>query len=240
MKDTIVDWVNFMFLPEAVNREVRGRGILSWTREYIMPHLQPLPSNIAQATVHLLGERRGIVELSSTATISRLREAIERQTGLPIERQRIVMAQQAQHGPFQRLFWAVARLVYAAMLAVVGFVLSTARWVALGGESNHTITLQLRTTHGDPGGAGGGGIGRGGKGGCSKPIQLEVRKDMTLAQLQHMVQLQHGDSVGLEGLILSSPAGEEEEDKDKNGREELTRPLMASGDGPGAVSRREL
>ncbi|KAH7617202.1 hypothetical protein Ndes2526B_g07795 [Nannochloris sp. 'desiccata'] len=240
VKDTIVDWVNFMFLPEAVNREVRGRGILSWTREYIMPHLQPLPSNIAQATVHLLGERRGIVELSSTATISRLREAIERQTGLPIERQRIVMAQQAQHGPFQRLFWAVARLVYAAMLAVVGFVLSTARWVALGGESNHAITLQLRTTHGDPGGAGGGGIGRGGKGGCSKPIQLEVRKDMTLAQLQHMVQLQHGDSVGLEGLILSSPAGEDEEDKDKNGREELTRPLMASGDGPGAVSRREL
>ncbi len=211
MKDTLVDWVNFMFLPEAVNREVRGRGIVSWTREYIMPHLQPVPPNIAQATVHLLGERRGILELSSTATISRLREAVERQTALPIERQRIVMAQQAQQGPFQRLFWALARLAYAVMLAVVGFGLSTARWVALGSESNHTMKLQIRTKYSGGGAGAGGGNGNGGGGngagnsGKSKPIQLEVRKDMTLAQLQHMVQLQHGDSVGLEGFILSSP-----------------------------------
>jgi len=243
VKDTLVDWVNFMFLPEAVNREVRGRGIVSWTREYIMPHLQPLPSNIAQATVHLLGERRGIVELSSTATISRLREATERQTGLPIERQRIVMAQQAQHGPIQRLFWAVARLAYSVMLAIVGFILSAVRWVALGSESNHTITLQLKTKNGKrsrrPGGDGP--EYRGDKGGSSKPMQLEVRKDMTLAQLQHMMQLQHGDSVGLEGFILSSGTGEEDaDDEDDKRRNGAMSPLMASGDASGAVSRREL
>jgi hypothetical protein len=202
VKDTLVDWVNFMFLPEAVNREVRGRGLVSWAREFIMPHLQPLPPNISQCTVHLLGERRGIVELSSTATISRLREAVERQTGLPIERQRIVMAQQAQHGPFLRLFWVVARQVYAIMLAVLGLVLSTARWIALGSESNHTMKLQLRTSGGGVCG-GGGGPSASGKSN-NKPIHLEVRKDITLAQLQHMVQLQHGDSVGLEGFILST------------------------------------
>jgi hypothetical protein len=234
VKDTLVDWVNFIFLPEAVNREVRGRGLVSWTREYIIPHLQPLPPNIAQATVHLLGERRGIVELSSTATIARLREAIERQTGLPIERQRIVMAQQAQHGPIQRLFWAVARLAYAITLAIVGFVLSIARWVALGSESNHTIKLQLKTNNDSLSGAGGG-VCRTEKGGGSKPIQLEVRKDMTLAQLQHMVQLQHGDSVGLEGFILSSPV-EGVDDR----RKEPTSPFVNSGESPEAVSRREL
>ena len=235
VRDTFLDWVNFMFLPEAVNREVRGRGLVSWTREYIMPHLQPLPPNIAQATVHLLGERRGIVELSSTATISRLREAVERQTGLPVERQRIVMAQQPHQGAFQRVFWTVARLVYAITLALVGFGLSTARWIALGSESDHTIKLQLRTKSGSnqfntsSGGGGGDNLMNGGsspsKSG-NKPIQLEVRKDMTLAQLQHMLQLQHGDSVGIEGFILSSPF---DDDVDQNGK--LS---------PSLVSRKEL
>ena len=57
-------------------------------------------------------------------------------------------------------------------------------------------------------------VGDGGTGsGSDKPIQLEVRRDMTLAQLQHMVQLQHGDSVGIEGFILSSPNDEDKEFK---------------------------
>jgi hypothetical protein len=236
VRDTVVDWVNFMFLPEAVNREVKGRGLVSWSREFIMPNLQPLPPNIAQATVHLLGERRGVVELSSTAIISRLREAVERQTGLPVERQRIVMSQQAQQGPFQRLFWTFARLMYAIVLMVVGFVLSTARWVALGSESNHTMKLHLTRKSGMGNGGGGGGVGSksaGGTRGHGKPIHLEVRKDMTLAQLQHMVQLQHGDSVGLEGFILSSPLDGEEED-DELGNNAVGSPA------PAIASQREL
>ena len=49
---SVSDWVNFMFLPEAVNRELKGRGLGAWAKETILPHLQgPPPPHIAQITV---------------------------------------------------------------------------------------------------------------------------------------------------------------------------------------------
>jgi len=191
VRETLVDWVNFIFLPEAVNREVRGRGLMSWAKEHVLPRLQgPPPPNIATATVMLIGGRRGWVELSSTATLHRLREVVERQTGLPSERQRIVIAEEAPQGVFVQLFWAVARVGYVVAGAAVGVAVAWARWLVLGPEADQTIKLKLQTLDG-------------------RAVSMAVRQDVTLGQLQHMVQLQHGDSVNLQGLVLAgAPRGE--------------------------------
>ena len=108
------------------------------------------------------------------------------------------------------------------------------KWLTLGGggENEETIKLSLQTTNGGGGGGGrnnnnsavpvsaaGEGVNGNGLRSVSRKNSgflrissgtsyrtscVEVRKDMTLGQLQHLIQLQHGDDAGLEGLILSS------------------------------------
>jgi len=188
VRESLVDWVNFIFLPEAVNREVRGRGLVSWFKENVLPKLQdPPPHHVAHATILLLGGRRGRLELSSTATVQRLREAAERQTGLPVDCQRLVISEQIPHSLLVHLFWSCARVVFALSAAAVGVGVAWVRWIVLGPEADQTMTLQLQTHDG-------------------KAVHLAVRQDVTLAQLQHMVQLNHGDGVNLQGLVLAGGA----------------------------------
>jgi hypothetical protein len=185
VRDAVVEWVNFVFLPEAVNREVRGRGVVSWARERVWPRLHgPPPLHVAHAWVLLRGGRRALVELSATATLQRLREAVERQTGLAPERQRLVATEPAAEGPVQAAFWAAARLCFVLLCAAAGAAAGLARWLVLGAEPDQTIVLKLQ-----PEGGG-------------KAVDMSVRRDVTLGQLQHLVQLQHGDSVNLQGVVL--------------------------------------
>lgn len=203
LREGLVDWINFLFVPEAVNREVRGRGLVSWFRIAILPHLlPPPPPHIAHVAVFLHGGRRGMVELSATATLGRLRDAIESQTGLTAERQRVVIAEQAQEGPVQRIFWTIARVIYVIWSLIMSALLALAKWVALGPERDQTVKLKLQC-EGVPAGE----CGVGPIPGSRPADSLEVRADMTLAQLQHLVQLQRGDNVGLQGLLLTSGTG---------------------------------
>ena len=205
LREGFVDWVNFLFVPEAINREVRGRGVVSWFRLAILPHLQPPPPpHIAHVAVFLQQGRRDMIELSATATLSRLQDAVESQTGLLAERQRIIVAEEARQGPMERALWVVARGMYIMWCAIIGVVLSWAKWVALGPDKDQKVTLKLQCE----GGEGAlGSIGSGPLPGSKATDSLEVRADMTLAQLQHLVQLQRGDNVGLQGLLLTSGSG---------------------------------
>ena len=187
MREMLIDYVNFIFLPEAVNREVRGKGIVSWFQEQVLPHLQaPPPLHVAWVSVLMQGGRRSKVELSATATLWRLKESIEKQNGIPAERQSIVIVEQAEMGMPAKLFWTVARYAFEAGCGIFKVVAFWMKWIFLGIADEQTIQLRLERSQGE-----------------GPPINVSVRADMTLAQLRHMVQLQHGDDVNLEGLVLA-------------------------------------
>lgn len=187
VREMLIEFVNFIFLPEAVNREVRGKGVVSWFKENILPHLQaPPPLHVAWVSILMQGGRRSKVELSATATLWRLKEAVEKQNGIPIERQCIVIVEQAEVGIIAKMFWTVARYLFSAGCLIFGIIAAWMKWVFLGMEEEQTIQLRLERSQGD-----------------GPPINVAVRADMTLAQLRHMMQLQHGDDVNLEGLVLA-------------------------------------
>lgn len=48
-------WVHFLFLPESLNNEIRGTGLLGWAGDNVLPHLvQQQPG-----TVQVRGEQQG-------------------------------------------------------------------------------------------------------------------------------------------------------------------------------------
>lgn len=220
-KDTLIEWVNFMFVPEAVNREVRGRGVLSWTRRAVVPHLQPPPPpHVLQATVTLAdGRASHRIELGRRVSLGRAMEAAARAAGTPPERLRAVVAQQRRPGAAQRLFWAVARLLFAALCAAAGW----ARWVALGPDAGgRTVRLRVEGAA---------------LSGCDGPANgssasMEVRRDMTLGQLEELLQLRAGGDVGVElsGLLLrAAPGGGTDVGDGGNGVETLGKGRPGSG-----------
>ena len=138
----------------------------------------------------LLAGRRICLELSHTATVARLRSVVNQTTGVPLERQRLLIVHRPPPHGFAALFWAAARLAYSVSCTAASVTSAWARWVVLGPGNNPTMTLKLQTQGG-------------------KEVDVAVRRDMTLGQLQQELQLQHGDGCALEGLMLTGQAGSE-------------------------------
>ena len=42
-------WVNYLFVPESINTELRGAGVLSWASEHVLPNLAAAPPGRLQA-----------------------------------------------------------------------------------------------------------------------------------------------------------------------------------------------
>jgi hypothetical protein len=191
LRAAAVEYANFLFLPEAVNREVRGRGLAAWYREHLRPRLAgPPPLGRAAATVALLGGRRVFLDLDARRPLAALREAAARAAGLPLARQRLVVVAAPAPGAAAALLWAFLRLVYAICCAAAGAAGGAARWVLLGPDADacgadERITLRLQ----------GGGAPRG--------EELALRPDLTLGELQAMVAARSGDALDLSALVLA-------------------------------------
>lgn len=183
--------------------------------------------------------------------------AVEKQTGLQIDRQRIAIVDAGAHNPFMKLFWSVARVVYVVLCALVALTIAWSKWVLVGpsdGDRLITLSVQVQETkdvgaRDDDGGVGmqKKGIEAGTDGGMTesgdapsieqhrgwsrlqyrtsdaggeskknnnkttmvtKTVTVTVRPDVTLGELQHQLQLQHGDGVNLQGLVVLNTSGE--------------------------------
>lgn len=185
------EWINFLLLPEAINRELKGRGISSWFKQHILPNLQGPPEpHITRVEVVMLHDRTASFDLSRTATVQRLKSAVERTTSVPLDKQRILILEKPPPQGMYALFWMLARIIYQIAGIVAAKGADWARWVLLGPSyEKQTLQLKLQTEQGNE-------------------VKLAVRQDMTIAQLQQELQLKHGDSVSLEGLVLRGGGSE--------------------------------
>lgn len=185
LRGTLINFVNFIFLPEAVNREVKGMGISNWFQEHILPQLNgPPPPHITFAKVAGFGGRKSKIEISSTATIQRLKEEVEKQTGLPLGSQRIVVTELLPQNKFEFFFWSIMKVVHLLISFVLAKIASWIRWIVVGAKDEHEIVLKLQKNDGSV-------------------IGFPVRQDTTLAELRHQVKLEHGDSIDLDAIVLS-------------------------------------
>jgi len=185
VRENFVDWINFFFLPEAINREVRGKGVGSWLKQIVMYHLEsPPPMHITRCRVLGAGGRFTAVDVSSTATITRFKEEVEKQTTWPIGQYGIVISEEAQGGIIQRVLLFVVRAQYKLILIFLGIISSCLRWMVLG--SNHNQLMKLKIQKND-----------------KAAVDFQVNQDITLADLQRQIQLQYGDRISLDGLLLS-------------------------------------
>lgn len=39
-KRVVMDWLHYFFLPEAVNRELCGRGAINWVKRVALPRIR--------------------------------------------------------------------------------------------------------------------------------------------------------------------------------------------------------
>ncbi|KAK2078198.1 hypothetical protein QBZ16_004066 [Prototheca wickerhamii] len=178
----LLDGVNWMFLPESVSREVRGRGFLAWLDRHVLPRLQadeaadPAAAHSVRVFVDLLGDRRVPLRLARDAPLQRLSAAVAARAGVPAARQRLVLVERAPLGAAGRAFWAAARALYLWLL-----VLARYAGIALGlldPLADAPVSLRLLTQSG-------------------RSVRLDVTRDLTLHQLAELAQAQYGEELDL-------------------------------------------
>lgn len=130
-RSLVLGMVNYVFLPEAVNREFSGRGLLQWAKGGVGQYLKG--GHRAQGTIQLQVETLSglllALDLSADSSLRDMQTLVQQETGVLLDRQRITIEErlppsklfqltnQLLLGSFaglrvasQAAFWAHARL----------------------------------------------------------------------------------------------------------------------------------
>lgn len=181
MSRTMMQWVNYIFLPESVNKEIKGAGFIQWAHDNVWAHVALREPGRVQVSVVLLGDRRYALQLSEQASLRRMLEVVEKQAGVPVERQRLVVAEQRPYTGLERALWSLVRALVACWRAVfqaLGAVLE----VAFPTDGT-TLLAQVLSEDG-------------------REVSVRWRGDMTLHQLQDLMEQQYGERFRIRSVSL--------------------------------------
>ncbi|KAK9836943.1 hypothetical protein WJX81_001633 [Elliptochloris bilobata] len=177
LRSSLIQWINFVFLPEAVNRELYGRGVIGlvksshWYQQLQESQQLSLPAigDAVRVQIETLAGQVLAAEVDSSASLAAMRAGIERETGVLAEQQRLLILE--RNGP--SALTSVTNTLLRQSLGATRSLAGAAAWAAtrlLGAQRPpNGFTIQVKT-HG---------------GQC---LSLDVTGDMTLDELRVMLE----------------------------------------------------
>lgn len=202
VRATFISWGNFFFLPEAFNREIYGRGIISWAKSTTWwqsfqevryraeratveaASTQQAVGNLAKVKIELLSGKLVVVEVEMGASLAEFQEAIRQKMGIMPEQQRIIVVDKQACGT---LTVASNMLLLATLKAVrsglrLGLKVGTTLFVRA--EATYTATLHTSAV---------------------RQIPVTVNGDTSVNQLRRMLEEHPEVEVGEDLVGVSLP-----------------------------------
>lgn len=184
-------WANYLFLPEAVGKEVMGRGAFQWLKDNIWLYVGGTAEEVAAMTarisvnVHLYSGQRVVVPLNSRLTIHQIKVAVNAHTGAGVDSQRLTVQQVHPPSWIASVFLTVMRLwlliVVCGVVACAGPVIKAVKWQK---DRMDHVYIRVNT--------------KGGRG----EVVVRVRRDCSLGELEREVGREYGEVLTLEGLCI--------------------------------------
>ncbi|EIE23303.1 hypothetical protein COCSUDRAFT_66260 [Coccomyxa subellipsoidea C-169] len=194
LRGTLISWVNFIFLPEAVNRELYGRGLIGSLKATTWwQHLQEKQNKAAQQSaplkdgvrvqVETLAGQVMAVEVDAGASLAAMRAGIYQEVGIAAKQQRLIILERTGPGALTHL----TNTMLLNSLAGARSIMSAASWASCtlmsALKEDTRFPIQVRTN-------------------CGASVALAVTGDTTMDQLREMVEARTG---GRKGDPLGTP-----------------------------------
>ncbi|CAL8465219.1 g4754 [Coccomyxa elongata] len=184
LRGTLISWVNFIFLPEAVNRELYGRGLIgslkatTWWQQ-----LQEKQNKAAQQSaplkdgvrvqVETLAGKVMAVDVDANASLAAMRAGIYQAVGIAAKQQRLIILERTGPGVVTHL----TNTMLLHSLAGARTLMGAASWASstlIGALKEDTrFPVDVRTH-------------------CGACLTLSVTGDTTVDQLREMVEARIG------------------------------------------------
>jgi len=185
-------WANYLLLPEAVGKEVMGRGAFQWLKDNIWLYVGGTAEEVAAMTakipvnVHLYSGQRVIVPVNSRLNIHQIKVAVNAHTGAGVDSQRLTVQQVHPPSWIESVVLSIVRLwLLIVVCGVVAFVGPVIKAVKKQKDKMDHVYIRVNT--------------KGGEG----EVVVRVRRDCSLAELEREVGREYGEVLTLEGLCIS-------------------------------------
>lgn len=154
VRSTFISWGNFFFLPEAFNREIYGRGVLSWMKSTTWwqsfqevhyraerANVEGAPTqqsgNLAKVKIELLSGKLVVVSVEMGASLKDFKEAIKEKMGIMIEQQRIIVVDKQ----------ACGTLTVASNMLLLAMLKGVKTGLRLGLRAGTTLFIRPEATY---------------------------------------------------------------------------------------------
>ncbi|BDA50275.1 hypothetical protein COCOBI_15-4040 [Coccomyxa sp. Obi] len=180
LRSTLISWVNFIFLPEAVNRELYGRGLIgslkatTWWQQLqekqnkAAQQSAPLKDGVRVQVETLAGQVMA-VEVDAKASLAAMRAGIYQEIGIAAKQQRLIILERTGPGVVTHL----TNTMLLHSLAGARTLMGAASWASstlIGALKEDTRFPVNVRTH------------------CGACLTVSVTGDTTVDQLREMVE----------------------------------------------------